>query len=61
MQRRPECIEYAKTRKQFGQTIGSFESVVNKIVDMKSELIYPESCSTAPLETEFRFTRWKQI
>ncbi|HFD13460.1 MAG TPA: acyl-CoA dehydrogenase [Crenotrichaceae bacterium] len=36
MQRRLEkCIDYARNRKQFGQPIGSFQSVANKIVDMK--------------------------
>ncbi len=29
------CIEYARTRKQFGQSIGKFQSVANRIVDMK--------------------------
>ena len=29
------CVEYAKTRKQFNRPIGSFQSVANKIVDMK--------------------------
>lgn len=29
-----ECITYAKTRKQFGQAIGKFESVSNKVADM---------------------------
>jgi hypothetical protein len=29
-----ECIEYARTRKQFGQSIGKFESVSNKISEM---------------------------
>jgi hypothetical protein len=29
-----ECIEYARTRKQFGQAIGKFESISNKISDM---------------------------
>jgi alkylation response protein AidB-like acyl-CoA dehydrogenase len=29
------CIEYAKTRTQFGSPIGSFQSVSNKIVEMK--------------------------
>jgi alkylation response protein AidB-like acyl-CoA dehydrogenase len=35
MQRQLEaCINYAQTRKQFGQPIGKFESVSNKIADM---------------------------
>jgi alkylation response protein AidB-like acyl-CoA dehydrogenase len=29
------CVEYAQTRKQFGQAIGKFQSVANRIVDMK--------------------------
>jgi alkylation response protein AidB-like acyl-CoA dehydrogenase len=29
------CIDYARTRKQFGQSIGKFQSVANRIVDMK--------------------------
>jgi alkylation response protein AidB-like acyl-CoA dehydrogenase len=29
------CIKYAKDRKQFGKSIGKFQSVANKIVDMK--------------------------
>jgi alkylation response protein AidB-like acyl-CoA dehydrogenase len=28
------CIEYGRTRKQFGQPIGKFQSVANRIVDM---------------------------
>jgi alkylation response protein AidB-like acyl-CoA dehydrogenase len=36
MQSRLErCVEYANTRVQFGQPIGSFQSVGNKIVEMK--------------------------
>ncbi len=30
-----KCIEYARSRKQFGQAIGKFQSVANRIVDMK--------------------------
>lgn len=29
------CIKYAKERKQFGKPIGKYQSVANKIVDMK--------------------------
>jgi alkylation response protein AidB-like acyl-CoA dehydrogenase len=29
------CIKYAKERKQFGKTIGKYQSIANKIVDMK--------------------------
>jgi len=32
------CIKYAKERRQFGQQIGKFQSVANKIVDMKVRL-----------------------
>lgn len=40
MQRRLEkCIDFAKTRKQFGKSIGSFQSIANKIVDMKIGVI----------------------
>lgn len=36
MRRRLEvCVDYAKTRIQFGQTIGKFQSVANKLVDMR--------------------------
>jgi alkylation response protein AidB-like acyl-CoA dehydrogenase len=33
-----ECIAYARDRKQFGQSIGKFQSVSSKIVDMKLRL-----------------------
>ena len=32
------CIKYAKERKQFGKSIGKFQSVANKIADMKVRL-----------------------
>ena len=32
------CIAYAKQRKQFGQSIGKFQAVADKIVDMKLRL-----------------------
>jgi len=35
------CVDYARTRKQFGQAIGKFQSVSNRIVDMKVRL---DSC-----------------
>lgn len=42
MRRRLErCIEHARTRQQFGQPIGKFQSVANRIVDMKVRL---ETC-----------------
>jgi alkylation response protein AidB-like acyl-CoA dehydrogenase len=36
-----ECVEYARTRNQFGQPIGKFQSVANRLVDMKVRL---ETC-----------------
>ena len=33
-----ECIEYARSRKQFGRSIGAFQSVSNRIADMKLRL-----------------------
>src|SRR4029077_938901 len=35
------CIEHARRRKQFGKPIGKFQSVANRIVDMKLRL---ETC-----------------
>lgn len=36
-----ECVAYARTRKQFGKAIGKYQSVANRIVDMKVRL---ETC-----------------
>lgn len=33
-----KCIQYAKQRKQFGKTIGKFQLIASKIVDMKIRL-----------------------
>jgi hypothetical protein len=33
-----ECVRYARTRRQFGQPIGKFQSVSNRIADMKVRL-----------------------
>ena len=33
-----ECVAYARQRKQFGQAIGKFQSVANRMVDMKVRL-----------------------
>ena len=32
------CIRYAKERRQFGKPIGKFQSIANKIADMKVEI-----------------------
>jgi alkylation response protein AidB-like acyl-CoA dehydrogenase len=36
-----DCIAHARSRKQFGQPIGKYQSVANRIVDMKVRL---ETC-----------------
>lgn len=33
-----KCIEHARTRKQFGKSIGKFQAVANRIVDMRVRL-----------------------
>jgi alkylation response protein AidB-like acyl-CoA dehydrogenase len=33
-----DCLEYARQRKQFGKAIGKFQSVANRLVDMKVRL-----------------------
>lgn len=32
------CVEYVRSRKQFGKAIGKFQSVANRVVDMKVRL-----------------------
>lgn len=33
-----DCLEYARTRRQFGKAIGKYQSVANRLVDMKVRL-----------------------
>jgi len=33
-----DCLEHARTRKQFGKAIGKYQSVANRLVDMKVRL-----------------------
>lgn len=33
-----DCVEYARTRRQFGKAIGKYQSVANRLVDMKVRL-----------------------
>lgn len=52
------CIDYAKTRTQFGQPIGSFQSIAHKIVDMK---IGVESARKWLYSTAERFVRNENV
>ena len=36
-----QCVQHARSRKQFGQAIGKFQAVANRIVEMKLRL---ETC-----------------
>ncbi len=38
-----QCIEYAKVRQQFGESIGKFQAVSHRIVDMKGRLEFSRS------------------
>jgi alkylation response protein AidB-like acyl-CoA dehydrogenase len=49
-----QCIQHARTRKQFGKPIGKFQAVANRIVDMKVRLdacrplVYRIGCPQSP-------------
>lgn len=59
MQKRFEkCLNYAKSRQQFGKSIGSFQSISNKIVDMK---IGVEISRNWLYRTALRFERKKNV
>ncbi|GGQ86178.1 acyl-CoA dehydrogenase family protein [Couchioplanes azureus] len=48
------CLEYARTRRQFGQAIGSFQAVAHKLVDMKIQLETARSWLFATAERSLR-------
>jgi len=59
MQHRLErCIDYARTRHQFGRPIGSFQSIANKVVDMKIGI---ETARRWLYDTAVRFVRNEDI
>jgi alkylation response protein AidB-like acyl-CoA dehydrogenase len=59
MQHRLErCIEYARAREQFGRPIGAFQSISNKIVDMK---IAVETARRWLYDTAERFARGEDV
>jgi alkylation response protein AidB-like acyl-CoA dehydrogenase len=39
------CVEYAKTRQQFGRAIGSFQAVAHKLVDMLRDVEFARSAA----------------
>ncbi|MGH3973599.1 MAG: acyl-CoA dehydrogenase family protein [Pseudonocardiaceae bacterium] len=43
-QRLERCIDYARTRKQFGAPIGSFQAIAHKIADMKIGVEVTRKC-----------------
>jgi alkylation response protein AidB-like acyl-CoA dehydrogenase len=59
MQHRLErCIEYARTREQFGHPIGAYQSVANRIVDMR---IGVETARRWLYDTADRFARGEDV
>ncbi len=52
------CIQYARQRKQFGQSIGKFQLVASRIVDMKLRL---ESARSLLYKTAWLKSRGKNI
>ncbi len=52
------CIRYARQRKQFGQSIGKFQLVASRIVDMKLRL---ESARSLLYKTAWLKSRGKNI
>lgn len=59
MQRRLErCVEYARTREQFGKPIGAYQSIANKVVDMK---IGVETARRWLYDTAERFERGDDV
>jgi alkylation response protein AidB-like acyl-CoA dehydrogenase len=59
MQHRLErCVEYARTREQFGRPIGAFQSIANKVVDMK---IAVETARRWLYDTAVRFERGDDV
>jgi alkylation response protein AidB-like acyl-CoA dehydrogenase len=57
MQHRLErCVEYARTRRQFGRPIGAFQAIAHKIVDMKIAI---ESARRWLYDTAARFAAGK--
>ncbi len=52
-QRLERCIDYARTRKQFGAPIGSFQAIAHKIADMKVGVELTRKCLFGAAETVF--------
>jgi len=52
------CLDYAGSRTQFGQPIGSYQSVANRIVDMK---IQADTARQWLYSTAYRFQRHEDV